>query len=258
MDVNDLITSLGGADEDTLENNTNSDVQTDNGASGDITSTTSNNTQANTANNQTDNPDEGVDNDEDLTQITKSNSAFAQMRVENKKLQETIKGIAASLGLNVKDLNTDVVVKDIQGALIKAQAAQQKVPEELLQRLHVLEQAEQAGKKDKLEQDALLGLQTLKNKFNATTKDLKQFVEDLIEEGRNPFEQPLDLVAEYKVKKFDVLIEQSVQKALLEERQRAAKAGEHSSQPGTATGASKGEPTKVNTISDLEKFLNEQ
>lgn len=252
MNVNDLITSLGT---NVDEENTIGDPAQTSDDNVDPSSTQLNNS-TNTTDNTTDPPENTADDADDLSQITKANSAFAQMRVENKKLQETIKGIAETLGLNVKDLNNEAVVKDIQGALIKAQAAQQKVPEELLQRLHTLEQAEQSSKKDRLEQEALLGLQTLKNKFNATTNDLKQFVDDLIEEGKNPFEQSLDLVAEYKVKKFDALIEQAVQKALLEERQRAAKAGAHSSQPGTDKGATKGEPTKVNTISDLEKFLN--
>ena len=251
--------SLGDGAVDNVDSDTTTDTDTDTGAGTDTTVDNSQNTdpaqqQTQTDPQQTSTEDASQDN-EDLSKVNKASSAFAQMRVENKHLQETIKGIAASLGLNTKGVDTNTIVKDMQNALIKAQAQQNKIPEELLQRLHTLEQAEQASKKDKLEQDTLLGLQALKTQFGATGAELKQFVSTLIEEDLSPFEQPVDVVSEYKLRNFDKIVEQAVQKALLEERQRVAKADSHSSQPGTEKGATKGDPVKVNTISALEEFF---
>lgn len=257
--INDLLMSLGDdAGVDDTVDNTNGVDTTNTGTNNTVDNPqTTDPTQQQT---QTDPPptntDEGTLDNEDLSKVNKASSAFAQMRVENKHLQETIKGIAASLGLNTKGVDTNTIVKDMQNALIKAQAQQNKIPEELLQRLHTLEQAEQASKKDKLEQDTLLGLQALKNQYGATSAELKQFVSTLIEEDLSPFEQPVDIVSEYKLRNFDKIVEQAVQKALLEERQRVAKADSHSSQPGTEKGATKGEPVKVNTISALEEFFS--
>ena len=251
MELNDLLSELG-IEETEVDNKTPgtdvTDTNNDTADTGSGTTGTQNNSEA-TGDSQDD--VENIINDS-----TKAGAAFAQMRSDNKRLTDTIKGFAESLGLNTKGIPTENLIADVQTALIKARAAQSNVPEELLTRLDTLEKRDQDNTRARLNQEALLGLQNLKNTYKLDGPAIKQFLEDLDKDGKNPFEQSVDLLTEYKMRHFDDIIQAAVNDALLADRQRSSKADKHSSTPSTTVGGTTGEQEKINSYADLTKFLD--
>jgi hypothetical protein len=68
----------------------------------------------------------------------------------------------------------------------------------------------------------------------------------------------VDLVSEYRNRHFDELIEQAVQRGIAQEAQRAAKAGAQGSIPPDTTGGREdSEAPKINSVSELNKWLEE-
>lgn len=244
MELNDLLSELG------IE-----EPETDNTDTGTATDTAGTGTGTDTQNNSETTGD-GQDNVENIiNDSTKAGAAFAQMRSDNKRLTDTIKGFAESLGLNTRGIPTENLIADVQTALIKARAAQSNVPEELLTKLDILERRDQDNTRARLNQEALLGLQNLKNTYKLDGPAIKQFLEDLDKDGRNPFEQSVDLLTEYKMRHFDDIIQTAVNDALLADRQRSSKADKHSSTPSTTVGGTTGEQEKINSYAGLTKFL---
>lgn len=187
----------------------------------------------------------------------KAAAAFAQMRLQNKKYESLFKGLAGVLGAEATD-DPDKLMDALNEKLIEAQAKQQNLPPEVLQRLQKLEQENQMYTADQLKQTAYLGFQKVKDQFGLDDKALSQFADTLVADGVNPFEQPVDLITEYKVRNFETLMQQAIEKGVQQEMERAAKANAHSTNPGSGTGA-RGEQQdgKITTAAGLEKFFSD-
>ena len=67
------------------------------------------------------------------------------------------------------------------------------------------------------------------------------------------------MIREYRDMHYDDLMQQAIEKALSDERERAAKASTQSTTPGTQQGG-KGDPApdKVNSVRDLNNWFNSQ
>ena len=163
-------------------------------------------------------------------------------------MQQTLQGIAQLVGID--PTNLEQVHSAVQQKLLEAQAKKQNVPPELLGRLQMLERQNN-------EREAYLGFQKVKDSFNLSEEALQQFADDLAANGINPFETKVDLVNEYVVRNYQSLLESAHQRGVQEEAERAAKAAKKSTQPGNKSGKDKEIPDKINTISDLDKFLDE-
>lgn len=183
--------------------------------------------------------------------------AFAQMRIANKQQQQLLNQIAAVVGVkDTKDSNA--VMEALQGLVIKAQSEKQGIPQEVLERLHILEERDQEYQRQQAYLAAGRGFQMVKDKFNLNDESLEAFAKELVQEGLNPYETPLNLVLEYQNRHFDELIDQAVQRGITQEAQRSAKAGSHSSTPDqTKGGSSDDSEKKINTVADLNKWLEE-
>ena len=83
----------------------------------------------------------------------------------------------------------------MQEKVLQAQAKQQNIPVELLQKLDLLEAESQERQKAALMQQALIGFQNVKNQFGLDDKGLDTFAEELAQKGINPFAQQIDLVS---------------------------------------------------------------
>ena len=174
--------------------------------------------------------------------------AFAQMRIQNSQMKQTLQSLAQLVGLDANNL--DGVSKAVQDKLLQNQAKQQNLPPEVLGRLQALERQNN-------EREAYLGFQKVKDSFNLTDAELSEFADSLIANGLNPFAQHVDLYNEYIVNNYDKLIEKAKQDGIREEAERAAKAAKQSTVPGNKSGKDKGLPDKINTMQDLDKFLSE-
>ena len=161
------------------------------------------------------------------------------MRVKTQKYEKLLKSLGNLLG--AQDVNDpDAILNLVQEKVLQAQAKQQNIPVELLQKLDLLEAESQARQKDALTQQALIGFQNVKNQFGLDDKGLDAFAEELAQKGINPFAQQIDLVKVYRDFHFEDIIAKEVQKAVEAERQRALKAATESTTPGSTTGVGEG------------------
>lgn len=216
----------------------------------------------NTAQDNGSGADDGADDSAQSNQSTqKSNNkqaqAFAQMRIANQQQQQLIKQIADVVGIkDTKD--NESIVAALQQLVVKAQSQKQGIPEDILMRLNQLENVNQEYQKQQAYLAAGRGFQTIKDKFGLDNDGLEAFAQELIADGINPYEHPVDLVNEYRNRHFDELIEQAIQKGIEQEAKRAAKAGTQGSTPTSTTGArEESDPPKINSVADLNKWLEE-
>lgn len=188
---------------------------------------------------------------------TPANKAFAEMRVKTQKYEKTLKSLGNLLG--AQDVNDpDAILNLVQEKVLQAQAKQQNIPVELLQKLDLLEAESQARQKDALTQQALIGFQNVKNQFGLDDKGLDAFADELAQKGINPFAQQIDLVRVYRDFHFQDIIAKEVQKAVEAERQRALKAATESTTPGSTTGVGEGvTPSQIKTAAELENWFKE-
>jgi hypothetical protein len=188
---------------------------------------------------------------------TPANRAFAEMRVKTQKYEKILKSLGNLLG--AQDPNDpDAILNLVQEKVLQAQAKQQNIPVELLQKLDLLEAESQERQKAALTQQALIGFQNVKNQFGLDDKGLDAFAEELAQNGINPFAQQIDLVKVYRDFHFEDIIAKEVQKAVEAERQRALKAAKESTTPGSATGVGGGTtPSQIKTASELENWFKE-
>jgi hypothetical protein len=188
---------------------------------------------------------------------TPANRAFAELRVKTQKYEKILKSLGNLLG--AQDVNDpDAILNLVQEKVLQAQAKQQNIPVELLQKLDLLEAESQARQKDALMQQALIGFQNVKNQFGLDDKGLDAFADELAQNGINPFAQQIDLVKVYRDFHFEDIIAKEVQKAVEAERQRALKAATESTTPGSTTGVGEGTtPSQIKTAAELENWFKE-
>jgi hypothetical protein len=188
---------------------------------------------------------------------TPANRAFAELRVKTQKYEKILKSLGNLLG--AQDVNDpDAILNLVQEKVLQAQAKQQNIPVELLQKLDLLEAESQARQKDALMQQALIGFQNVKNQFGLDDKGLDAFADELAQNGINPFAQQIDLVKVYRDFHFEDIIAKEVQKAVEAERQRALKAATESTTPGSTTGVGEGAtPSQIKTAAELENWFKE-
>lgn len=184
----------------------------------------------------------------------KKAAAWAQLRVENKQLNSLVKGVAEVLGIQDTG-NNEAVLSSLKNAVVEAQAKKQGIPPETLRRLEQLEAKEKEYSTQQLQQAAYLGFQKVKDTFNLSNEQLASFADDLSASGANPFVEPVDVIAEYKLRNFEKLLADAEQKGIQKEAARSAKAGAHSTQPNNKQGKGETNLDKVSTTKDLEAWF---
>lgn len=205
--------------------------------------------------------DDGADNSAQSNASTqmsnKQAQAFAQMRIANQQQQQLINQIAQVVGItDTKDHNA--VIQALQNLTIKAQSQKQGIPEEVLAKINRLEGMEQEYQRQQTYLAAGRGFQSIKDQFKLDDNALESFAQELIADGINPYENPVDLMSEYRNRHFDELIAQAEQRGMEQEAKRAAKAGTQGSTPPDTTGSrAESDTPKIETVADLNKWLEE-
>lgn len=186
----------------------------------------------------------------------KANNAFAQMRIANQKYEKTLKSIASVLGVEDTD-DMDGLLAAFQEKAINKQAEDLKVPPELLSRLQTAEERLRDFEAERNTNNAYLGFQRVKDEYGLTDKELGEFAATLNEKGLNPFEQPVNLMDQYKLLNYDRLIQKAKDDAIKAELERRDKAKQQASNPGgrqSSTGSSD-QTDKINSVSELDNFI---
>lgn len=189
--------------------------------------------------------------------FNKQNSAFAQMRIQNKELSDLLMNLAQATGQNPKNITEAQSI--LKEGLNKVVSKNRNIPEDVLREMDEDKKALAELRQSQARQKALAGFQAVKDAHGLSKEDVNQFADKLIENKLNPFEQDLDLVKEYRNLYFDQLIAKAKEAGVQEERARSLKAQQNSTTPSTQKGltdtaGNQGNPIK--TVSDLEKLLD--
>ena len=201
------------------------------------------------------NPPEGDPPKTSPAPDTKMAQAFASMRIQNKKYESLLKGVADILGVDNLD-KPEELVRVLQTKINEAQAKKQNISVELLNEINALKEESAASKAERLQAAALLGFQKVMTDFKLNQAELTDFANTLFADGINPFQEEVDVVKEYKLRNFEKLMADAKEAGIKEEQARAAKAAAHGSTPGKANGQTGGEPAKINSVAQLTSYFN--
>ena len=184
------------------------------------------------------------------------NYAFAEMRNKLKAKDTFIEDLAASIGLD-SNLSTDEKQAKIKEAILQKQAKESGIPLETLQRLEVLEARDrqyQLTQRQQQTQDAMAGLI---EKYDLDNEAVESFVQQLVEDGKNPLEvDGVDLETEYLKLNFQTIVQREIDSAVKAERDRSKKAtskAASAADTGHNDGAS---DKKINSVKDLDDLFN--
>ena len=191
-------------------------------------------------------------------QQKQAQETFAAMRIQNKQMNETLKGVATLLGIEGA-VEPDALMDALQAKILENQAKTQNVPVELLQRLQTLEQQNNQFTAQQRQRNIEIGFENVKNTYKLDATQLNKFAEDLIANGLNPFTQEVDMVKAYRDIHFDEIVAAKIQEAVTAEQVRAANAAANGSNPGNQQGSQQqGDITKVNSVRDLDTWFAQQ
>lgn len=188
---------------------------------------------------------------------SKTNRAFAEMRIRTQQYEKTLKSLGELLGAQDTS-NPENLLNLVQERIVQAQAKQQNIPVEILQKLNMLESEAQRNQQQAIQQQALVGFQTVKNQFGLDDAGLDKFAEELASQGINPFAQPVDLIKTYRDIHWQDIMQKEIQKAVEVERQRALKAATQSTTPSSTTGGAATPPSQINSASELDAWFKDK
>lgn len=203
-------------------------------ASEDASQTTDTNNDSET-NSQEVNPTTQTSSDEDKTtfsaeeKFNKQNRAFAEMRIKNKAQEEFLVRMANMAGLNVK--NADEAINALSPRIQQVEAKQKNMDPEVLKELEDSRKQISEMRKERVKNTAIQGFSNLKALHGLSDKELDEFADTLIAAHKNPFEQEMDLVAEYRLANFDKLMEKAREAGRAEEIARSKNAQASSTTP---------------------------
>lgn len=206
-------------------------------------------------NEETQPPEEPEGQPQKPTEEDKRNFAFGKMRTEINQLTELLGKVAKANGVDYTD-SKDLVAK-LSDDAIQKMAQRQNVPVELLQEIEALRQDSAQLKAQQRRDAAAIGFQQVMDTYNLTQEELKAFAVELDNAGKNPFEQPVDLMAEYKIMHYDDILQAAVKKAVEEALKKDSAANQSSSTPAQQQGGSGGETQKITTVAGLTALLND-
>lgn len=185
----------------------------------------------------------------------KRNFAFGKMRTEINQLTELLGKVAKANGVDYSD-SKDLVAK-LNDDAIQKMAQRQNVPVELLQEIEALRQDSAQLKAQQRRDAAAIGFQQVMDTYKLTQDELKAFAVELDNAGKNPFEQPIDLMAEYKIMHYDDILQAAVKSAVEEALKKDSAATQSSSTPAQQQGGNGGENQKITTVAGLTALLND-
>lgn len=189
--------------------------------------------------------------------FNKQNSAFAQMRIQNKELSDLLMNLAKATGQNPKNVTeAQDILKD---GLTKVVSKNRNIPEDILREMEDDKRKLAELQQTQAKQKALAGFQAVKDTFKLTRDEVNKFADKLIENNLNPFEQDVNLVKEYKDMYFEQLIAKAREEGVQEERTRSLNAQRNSTTPSTQKGLPENagsQETPIKTIKDLDRLLD--
>lgn len=188
----------------------------------------------------------------------KQNKAFAEMRIQNKEYEQFLLQMAKVAKLDVK---TAKEAKDVLAArLQQTEAKQKQMDPQVLAELEESRKQIAELQQSRVREKAIAGFAQLKTLHGLSDNDLNDFADTLVAQKKNPFEQEMDLVAEYRLANFDKLMEKAREEGRLAEIARSTKAQQSGSNPGTQRSTptnTGGSEKSIKTPEDLDALFKE-
>ena len=212
-------------------------------------------TKTETASTQTSTEDTPLDPEEKFQ--SKRDSAFAQMRIQNKEMTDLIMNLAKATGQNPKNMAEAQAM--LNEGLTKVVSKNRNIPEDVLREMEEDKKQLAALRQTQARQNALAGFQQVKDTFQLSRNDVNDFADKLIEKNINPYEQNVNLVEQYKLIYFEQLIAKAKEQGVQEERARSLKAQQNSTTPTNQNGLSEttgNQGKTIRTVEDLDKLLS--
>ena len=209
-------------------------------------------------NQQKDESDKGSKSDEPKENVedvfTKSDRAFAELRTTNKAQGEFLLRMARLAKLEAKTPAEAIAALTKQ--VEKLEANHGNLTYDEVERIRQQDR-DLAEQKAQLRQQATAGFDELKRLHKLSDQDLLSFAGELKAKGINPFEIPVDIVAQYRGMRYDQLIAEAKEAGRQEELARRAKAQTQATVPVTKQGGTDNEPGEsLNSVDRLSAFLN--
>lgn len=209
-------------------------------------------------NQQKDESDKGSKSDESKENIedvfTKSDRAFAELRTTNKAQGEFLLRMARLAKLEAKTPAEAIAALTKQ--VEKLEANHGNLTYDEVERIRQQDR-DLAEQKAQLKQQATAGFDELKRLHKLSDQDILSFAGELKAKGINPFEIPVDIVAQYRGMRYDQLIAEAKEAGRQEELARRAKAQTQATVPVTKQGGTDNEPGEsLNSVDRLSAFLN--
>lgn len=183
-------------------------------------------------------------------QKAKQNYAFAQQRQQIKAQETFIKNLGKLIGMD--GAKPEEIQNKVQEVLLQKQSQEQNVPVELLQRLQNAEEIIQQNQFLQRQNEVQSSMADLIEEHSLSEEETNEFVQHLINEGKNPLENPnVDLHAEYLKLHYNDLVQKAVSEALNKEKDRKTKVKDKGTEPVPGGG---GDPSdkKIESVRDLD------
>ena len=184
------------------------------------------------------------------------NHAFAQLRTQVKQQSDLIKQLGEAIGLE-KGTDVNTIADKVKEVLLLKQSKDTNIPVEFLKQFDEMKTIINENKTLKLQQDLTNSLNALSEKYALSEEQLLAFTDELIKQGKNPFDGvEVDLESEYLKLHHSEIVQKAVDDALKADKDRRKKADNHA--PNTPPGKGGDDDTveEITTVSDLDKYFD--
>jgi hypothetical protein len=252
----DIVDDVEDTEEDVAETEEEIDTASDEADDNDDTVEDDLETEEDSTDDVDDSEDDS-DNDEekkkDVKTRPKDQHAFAQMRKQNKQLQETIDNLARGLGIDPKEGDTMNQLSDLAYKGIAKREG--KTKEEVIADSQAQRELKAYRRKD-ITANTTKAFESIKNDLGADNKRLNDFAQKLVKQGYDLLGQKEDWTGMYKSMYFDELKQEFADKAVEEALKRDRAADEKSGKSKKRGKRGGGGAKKVTTMSELDKLLD--
>lgn len=184
------------------------------------------------------------------------NHAFAQLRTQVKQQSELIKQLGEAIGLE-KGTDVNTIADKVKEVLLLKQSKDTNIPVEFLKQFEEMKTIINENKTLKLQQDLTNSLNALSDKYALSEEELLAFTDDLIKQGKNPFDGiDVDLESEYLKLHHSEIVQKAVEDALKADKDRRKKADNHAANTPPGKGGDDDTVDEITTVSDLDKYFD--
>ena len=220
------------------------------------TETETTETETESTDSETDSETETETETETDNKQRQQNHAFAQLRTQVKQQSDLIKQLGEAIGLE-KGTDVNTIADKVKEVLLLKQSKDTNIPVEFLKQFEEMKTIINENKTLKLQQDLTNSLNALSDKYSLSEEELLAFTDDLIKQGKNPFDGiDVDLESEYLKLHHSEIVQKAVEDALKADKDRRKKADNHAANTPPGKGGDDDTVDEITTVSDLDKYFD--